>query len=576
MDLISSHESKDDILKRNALNVEKSAMLPAGTDIDSEKSAVAKNVVLISAKSNVSSNNIHPDKLTTDKWVRSSKTLVKRKAKCSAKNKDRKMMQANSVDADLLGPAKIEPTKAEKGDNKSVNTINKEFDYPVLRALSSEKVEDVVVIADVDTINAKFPKNLEPDGELGTTLSSSEDESLTKYQIPFNDFQQNLKTKKAILLQQAFNLSKKQLISSKSSNFGNPKHLELLQNLMKNKNIVVQKRAAATSIESMIGKNLLISSKSLRKRDMNFPYDFKIAQLWKEWEEVNKRIPQVPHKTFQSKIEKQPIRKDKDNFISSSALEELKNKESPSRTEESNSRVVFEKNDEQNKNEEDSKLKWKVEKDTVYCKDCRIFLLKSSYNNHIKFVHEKVRKYLCQTCGYAACTGTILRQHVQAVHVGYSFFCDQCPKKFNLMKRLRKHIELHHSGKPIERNHICQYCGMAFVKPGCLKRHLRSHTQETPYECQFCQRRFKYRWPKVQHERLHTGEKPYKCSFCEERFTQNCVRKAHEYKKHGNEEYKPKARTVKEENSAGQILKIEKEDSEISSRASFHSGSEST
>lgn len=341
-------------------------------------------------------------------------------------------------------------------------------------------------------------------------------------------------------------------------NSQNPENLELLKNLMNNKNIIIKKNSSIMPNFQLLKLNA--SPRKIEKRKITVRENTRMARLLKEWQEI-KQGEVLPKKDILSSSSE----------VSDFAAEKTSTDTRESRRKPILPEVVFEESGEVKKSEEDSKLKWKNGKDTVYCKECQIFMKRSSYHNHIKFVHEKVRKYLCQTCGYAACTGTILRQHVQAVHVGYSFSCDQCPKKFNLMKRLRKHIETYHSGKPIERNHICQYCAMAFAKPGCLKRHLRSHTQETPYQCQFCQRRFKYRWPKVQHERLHTGEKPYKCSFCDERFTQNCVRKNHEYKKHGNEDFKPKERVRTKKRKISRKREKE-EDTEGSSRS--ESGSE--
>ncbi|KAK6642105.1 hypothetical protein RUM44_013828 [Polyplax serrata] len=171
----------------------------------------------------------------------------------------------------------------------------------------------------------------------------------------------------------------------------------------------------------------------------------------------------------------------------------------------------------------------------VFCKECNLFLKRTSFSGHNRFVHKKIRSFLCQTCGYAAHTGSILRQHMQAVHVGYIFECNSCPKKFNLMKRLKKHQEMHHfnTQNVSEKKKICHYCGLAFLRLSYLKTHLLTHTGEAPLQCQYCSRKFKFRWALKQHERLHTGVKPYKCQFCQEVFTQNKVRKNHESRVHG-------------------------------------------
>ena len=178
----------------------------------------------------------------------------------------------------------------------------------------------------------------------------------------------------------------------------------------------------------------------------------------------------------------------------------------------------------------------KLKDSLVFCKPCNLFMKKSSLSGHNRFVHKKIKKFLCQTCGYATHTGTILRQHIQAVHVGYTFECGKCLKKFNLLKRLRKHEEIHHSKGPPrvpDKKLMCHCCGLSFHRPSYLKTHLLTHTEEAPHGCGFCERKFKFRWAKVQHERLHTGDKPYKCTYCQEVFTQNKVRKNHEAKVHG-------------------------------------------
>lgn len=203
----------------------------------------------------------------------------------------------------------------------------------------------------------------------------------------------------------------------------------------------------------------------------------------------------------------------------------------------------FEKDDENNVKINDLTLKClesmikcprKSNDSLVFCKECNLFMKRSSFSGHNRFVHKKIRRYLCQTCGYAAHTGSILRQHIQAVHVGYTFECNKCSQKFNLLKRLRKHQELHHSKIPSvpEKKKICHYCGLAFFRLSYLKTHLLTHTEESPLQCQYCSRKFKFRWAMIQHERLHTGVKPYKCQYCGETFTQNRVRKSHENKVH--------------------------------------------
>lgn len=150
--------------------------------------------------------------------------------------------------------------------------------------------------------------------------------------------------------------------------------------------------------------------------------------------------------------------------------------------------------------------------DLVFCEECDKFLKKGSFEGHKRYVHKKLKPHLCPTCGYAANTASILRQHIQAVHVGYTFLCDECPMKFNLLKRLRRHKKYKHSKVPIspEKRHVCQYCGHRFEKKFHLTNHIRKHTNETPFQCEYCDKKFKHKWSCVQHTRLHNKVKPEK------------------------------------------------------------------
>ena len=64
-----------------------------------------------------------------------------------------------------------------------------------------------------------------------------------------------------------------------------------------------------------------------------------------------------------------------------------------------------------------------------------------SIKQHIEAVHEKIKKHVCEECGYAATRKDRLNVHIEAVH-----------------KTIRKHV--------------CGECGYASSDKGHLRRHI--------------------------------------------------------------------------------------------------------
>ena len=62
-------------------------------------------------------------------------------------------------------------------------------------------------------------------------------------------------------------------------------------------------------------------------------------------------------------------------------------------------------------------------------------------------------------------------------------------------------------------------CNNVFSQNSQLTVHMRTHSDEKPYQCSHCKKAFSHSNNRIVQLRKHTGEKPYHYSNCEKYFT---------------------------------------------------------
>ncbi|XP_058804698.1 zinc finger protein 845-like isoform X2 [Phymastichus coffea] len=134
------------------------------------------------------------------------------------------------------------------------------------------------------------------------------------------------------------------------------------------------------------------------------------------------------------------------------------------------------------------------------------------------------RKYACNECGDAFHTKHILRQHMLR-HFGKKYKCGLpgCPTILRTETELNTHRQLVHETSSFIRKFRCNECPYAAKTKNQFERHRKRHETSSSAEgstaqhtCPYAECRFRTSLSShlKRHIRLHTGQRPYNCPHC--------------------------------------------------------------
>ncbi|CAK1602017.1 unnamed protein product [Parnassius mnemosyne] len=168
------------------------------------------------------------------------------------------------------------------------------------------------------------------------------------------------------------------------------------------------------------------------------------------------------------------------------------------------------------------------ERKIFHCDMCDMkFTTRSSAASHKRVVHEKIKSYVCDLCGYACGTNGELRQH-RAIHSDDKpYVCRKCSKPFKTYSNLKTHMDTHE-----DTSYACYVCSRVLNSRRTLRKHLLVHEDKCQHVCSYCNKAFKRRQTLKVHMHMHTGDKPLACKWCDERFAYASTLRSHRLRCH--------------------------------------------
>ncbi|XP_063984024.1 zinc finger protein 184-like isoform X2 [Diachasmimorpha longicaudata] len=145
-----------------------------------------------------------------------------------------------------------------------------------------------------------------------------------------------------------------------------------------------------------------------------------------------------------------------------------------------------------------------------------------------RFIHEHAQ-IPCHVCGKKLKSKKALDVHV-LLHGNKKFHCEKCEKSFFQRCNYLKHFKQMHGDKVI---HKCPHCPLQFTSKASYTKHVASHSKPAEYSCGLCQKNFHRQYQLNRHIQTSHSGIVYRCPYC-----QMTVRYQHSMRRHFQKQHK--------------------------------------
>lgn len=169
------------------------------------------------------------------------------------------------------------------------------------------------------------------------------------------------------------------------------------------------------------------------------------------------------------------------------------------------------------------------------CDICgKAFKQSDTLNTHRRLhIQGKTKDYQCEVCGKYLSGSTALSVHMNIHSGAMPFICEICGRSFRQFGNLQKHKVIHGNNREFS-CHLCP--DKSFRHSETYKIHMKGHVLDGTvtenkygkiYSCQYCQKQMPSASQYTVHLRTHTNERPFECKICSKAFKEHGKLKRH-------------------------------------------------